>query len=173
VIEAGVADGKVTTVKRVLCTLVFVVGTIGIVFVMGLRHKSPPVLNAIRRMNRTVFNPRQMESAGTPGAYASIIQHSGRTTGRPYETPIQAVATDEGFLIGLPYGAQADWLKNVLAAGSATLVSEGRTHRVDRPELVPIDTAGDHYSAQEQRTHRMFGVDQALRLHRVDPEEAA
>lgn len=159
--------------KRVLCALVLAVAAIGIVFVVGLRRKSPPVLRAIRRMNRAVFNPRQMESAGTPGAYASIIRHSGRTSGRPYETPIQAVATDEGFLIGLPYGDQADWLKNVLAAGSATLVDEGQTHRVDQPELIPIETAADHYPPQEQRIHRMFGVDQALQLRRAGPEEAA
>ncbi|MFA9566435.1 MAG: nitroreductase family deazaflavin-dependent oxidoreductase [Acidimicrobiales bacterium] len=159
--------------KRVLCTMVLAVATTGIVFVMGLRRKSPPVLRVIRRMNHTVFNPRQMESAGTPGAYASIIRHSGRTTGRAYETPIQAVTTDEGFLIGLPYGGQADWLKNVFAAGTATLVTEGQTHAVDQPKLIPIEAAADHYSPQEQRSHRLFGVDQALLLRRVNPEEAA
>ncbi len=159
--------------KRVLGTLALAAAAIGVVFVTGLRRKSPMVLRAIRRMNRAVFNPRQMDSAGTPGAYASIIRHVGRTTGRSYETPIQAMATEDGFVIGLPYGAEADWLKNVLAAGSATLVHEGQTHQVDRPGLVPMETVSACWSPQEQRSHRWFGVDEALRLHRADSGEAA
>lgn len=159
--------------KRILAGLVLAAATIGLVFVVGLRTKSPTVLRAIRRTNRAVFNPRQMESAGTPGSYASIIRHVGRTTGRPYETPIQAVATDDGFVVGLPYGSHADWLQNVLASGSATLVHEGRTHEVDRPELVPMEVVSAHWSPQEQRTHRLFHVDQALTLRRVDPDETA
>ncbi len=156
--------------KRLLGTVALAAITIGLVFLLGLRTKSPTVLRAIRRTNRAVFNPRQMESAGTPGSYASIIRHVGRTTGRPYETPIQAVSTDGGFVVGLPYGARADWLQNVLAAGTATLVHEGRDHEIDRPELVSMEAVSAHWSLQEQRSHRLFRVDQALTLRRVDPD---
>ena len=159
--------------KRFLGTVLLAVATVGVAFVVGLRTKSRTVLRAIRRTNRAVFNPLQMESAGTPGSYASIIHHLGRTTGRPYETPIQAIATDDGFVIGLPYGSQADWLQNVLAAGSATLVHEGQTHEVDRPELVPMETVSSHWSPQEQRTHHLFRVDEALSLRRVVPADTA
>ena len=159
--------------KRLLGTVALAVVTIGVVFVVGLRTKSPTVLRAIRRTNRAVFNPRQMESAGTPGSYASIIRHVGRTTGRTYETPIQAVATSDGFVVGLPYGERADWLQNVLAAGTATLVHEGRDHGVDRPELVPMGAVSAHWSLQDQRVHRLFRVDQALRVRRVELDEGA
>lgn len=98
-----------------LVGLVLVLVAIGIVFMVGMRTKSPPVLHAVRRFNRAFTNPRAMKKAGTPGAYASVIRHVGRTTGRPYETPVEAFATDDGFLIALPYGSDADWLKNVLA----------------------------------------------------------
>jgi deazaflavin-dependent oxidoreductase (nitroreductase family) len=146
--------------------------TIVIVFVVGMRTKSPPVLKAVRKFNRAVSNPRQMESAGTVGAYASVIRHSGRTSGRPYETPVGAVATDDGFVIALPYGSQADWLKNVLASGSATIVDEGQTYRVDQPEIIPMEAAATHFPPKEQRNLRLFGVDQCLRVRRVEPEEA-
>lgn len=146
--------------------------TISIVFLLGMRTKSPPVLNAVRRVNRAVFNPRQMRSAGTPGAYASVIRHSGRTTGRPYETPVGAVASDDGFVIALPYGSQVDWLKNVLASGSATIVNEGDTYRVDQPEIIPIDVAAAHFPPKDQRSLRLFGVDQCLRVRRVEPGDA-
>jgi hypothetical protein len=59
-----------------------------IAFMLGMRARSRPLLDAVRRFNRAVANPRQMRSAGTPGAYASVIRHTGRTSGRPYATPV-------------------------------------------------------------------------------------
>ena len=154
-----------------LVGLSLVLVTILIVFLVGMRTKSPPVLKAVRKFNRAVSNPRQMESAGTPGAYASVIRHSGRTSGRSYETPVGAVATDDGFVITLPYGSQADWLKNVLASGSATIVDEGHTYRVDQPEIIPMEAAASHFPRKEQRNLRLFGVDQCLQVRRVESDE--
>ena len=128
--------------------------------------------HAVRRFNRAFTNPRTMRKAGTPGAYASIVRHVGRTTGRPYETPVETFATDDGFVISLPYGADTDWLKNVLASGSATIVDEGNTYPVDRPELVPTAVAAPHLPAKGQRTLRLFAVDQCLRVRRVAPQDA-
>jgi deazaflavin-dependent oxidoreductase (nitroreductase family) len=147
--------------------------TVSIAFLLGMRARSPRVLNAVRRVNRAIFNPLQMRSAGTPGAYASVIRHTGRTSGRPYGTPVGAVATDDGFVIVLVYGSDTDWLKNVLASGSATIVNEGRTYRVDQPEVIPMEAAALYLPAKDQRNHRFFGVDQCLRVRRVEPGEAA
>ena len=110
---------------------------LGVVFMVGMRTKSPPVLNAVRRAGRAM-RPLAMKSSGTPGANASVVRHVGRKSGRPYETPVNAVATDDGFVIALPYGRNTDWLKNVLASGSATILDEGNTYEVDRPEIVPL-----------------------------------
>jgi hypothetical protein len=67
-----------------------------IAFMLGMRARSRPLLDAVRRFNRAVSNPRQMQSAGTPGAYASVIRHTGRSSGRPYATPVGAVAAEDG-----------------------------------------------------------------------------
>jgi deazaflavin-dependent oxidoreductase (nitroreductase family) len=96
---------------------------------------------------------------------------SRRTSGRPYATHVGAVATDEGFVIALVYGSETDWLKNVLASGSATIVHEGSTYRVDEPEVVPIGTAAAYLAVNDRRNHRMFGVDQCLRVRRAEPDE--
>ncbi len=156
---------------KVLKILIGALGVLAValltIFTLGMRTESPTVLNAIRRMNRAVVNPRQRD-AGRPGAYASLIQHSGRTTGRLYETPVVAEATEDGFVIALPYGARADWLKNVLARGSATVIHEGEIHQVGEPELIPIESADAYFSPNDRRAHRVFGTDQCLRLHRVD-----
>ena len=106
------------------------------------------------------------------GAYASVVRHVGRTTGRSYETPVETFATDDGFVIALPYGSDTDWLKNVLASGSATIVDEGNTYRVDQPELVPTAVAAPHLPAKEQRNLRLFAVDRCLQVRKVEPEDA-
>jgi deazaflavin-dependent oxidoreductase (nitroreductase family) len=143
------------------------VTALGIVFMVGMRSKSPRVLNAVRRTGRAM-RPFAMKSSGTPGGNASVVRHVGRKTGRPYETPVKAVATDDGFVIALPYGRNTDWLNNVLASGSATILDEGKTYEVDRPEIVPLSVAEPLFSPKDQRTHRRFRVDQYLLLRRVD-----
>ena len=117
--------------------MALVLVAIGVVFFVGMRTGSPLVRNVVRRFNRTFGNPHQMKTAGKPGAYASVIRHVGRTTGRSYETPMVPFATEDGFVIALPYGSGTDWLKNVMASGSATIVHEGNTYQVDQPDLFP------------------------------------
>lgn len=151
--------------------LLLVVATLGIVFMVGMRTKYPPVLKAVRRMNRAVWNPRAMKTAGQPGAYASVIQHVGRTSGTPYETPIGPFPTDEGFVIALPYGTTSDWLKNVLAAGSAVIIHDGSTYQVDHPEVIPSEVALRHLPTKEKRNIRMFRIDQFLQVRRAEQLE--
>lgn len=141
---------------------------IGIVYLLGMRAKSRWVLDPMIRLQRAFINPRQMRTAGTPGAYAAVIRHRGRVSGRPYETPVGAVAVDGGFVIALPYGLRANWLRNVLASGSATLVHEGHTYAVDQPEIIPMQAVETCFSASDQRSQRLFGVDECLRLRNVE-----
>jgi deazaflavin-dependent oxidoreductase (nitroreductase family) len=96
----------------------------------------------------------------------AVVRHVGRRSGQTYETPVVAVAHDESFLIALPYGERTDWLRNVLAAGSAVLVIGGRSFKVDKPEVVPMVEATSFFPPRERRLHRLFGVESALRVHR-------
>ena len=80
--------------------------------------------------------------------------------------------TDDGFVITLPYGADSDWVKNVVAAGSATLTYEGDDYRVEHPKVVRDASLARFFSAQDQRTQRLFGVDEYLRLDRADTDAA-
>jgi deazaflavin-dependent oxidoreductase (nitroreductase family) len=155
----------------VVGALLVVLGAVGLVFVFGLRAKSPRVRSGVRHFNHAIVNPIQLKSAGAPGAYASVIRHRGRTSGRSYETPVGAVPTEDGFVIATVYGTESDWLKNVLANGTATIVHEGVVTEVDRPELVRMDDVAAWFPAKEQRAHRRFRVDQALRVRRVRVEQ--
>jgi hypothetical protein len=137
-----------------------------VLFVFGMRAKSPLALAAVRRISR-LFNPMQMKTAGKPGAYASVIEYRGRVSGRHYATPVGAVPAGADFVISLPYGTGSQWVRNVLAGGTATLRSEGATYRVDHPELVPLASVEQAFSVADQRMHRLFRVDEVLRVRRA------
>ncbi|MGZ8719656.1 MAG: hypothetical protein ACXWXY_10835 [Aeromicrobium sp.] len=159
-------------VALVLGFMVVSMVVLGVVFIIGMRRKSPLVLRAVIWLSKVSINKAQMKTAGTPGAYAAIIRHRGRVSGTAYETPVGAVATNDGFLIILPYG-RSSWARNVLASGAATLVHEGRTYDVDSPEIIPLSSIASALSSSDQRMARIFRVTDALRLRRVHPVEVA
>ncbi len=154
-----------TALLTVLAILVVALVVVATVFVVGMRTKSPLVLWPVVAISRRFLNPRQLKrGAGSPGAFASIVRHVGRRSGRPYETPVGVIAADDDFLIALPYGRRTQWLRNVLTAGGATLVTEGRTVRVDRPEIVRTIEFAERFSRMDQASFRLMGTDECLRL---------
>jgi deazaflavin-dependent oxidoreductase (nitroreductase family) len=122
--------------------------------------------DAMRQVVKRTVNRHQLRTAGRPGARAALIRHTGRTSGRPYGTPVTATPTADGFLIALPYGRRADWVRNVLAAGGATLVRDGVEYTVTDPEVVGMSAVASHFVPGDRRVHRIFGVDEVLRLTR-------
>ena len=124
--------------------LMVVLAALSIV-VIGIRTKYPPVLNRVRRYARDVGNPRQLQSAGTPGAHASLVWHTGRKSGKQYQTPVTARWTVDGFVIGLPYRPNTDWLRNVLANGSATVRYDGSSYLCHEPEVIPSAEAAHDF----------------------------
>jgi len=160
-------------ILAVVAVLFLGLAAVAILWLLGMRAKFPPTIKAMVWLTRTVMNPRQMRSAGTPGAYASVIRCRGRKSGRSYETPVVSVPTDDGFVIALPYGSRANWLRNVMASGSATIVHEGHTYAVDQPEIVPMRAVEASFSVSDQRSHRLFGVDECLRVRKAPTGPAA
>lgn len=148
--------------------LIGLVAAVLVAQVLTLRTRWDPGVTAIRRLNR-IMNRRQMKTAGRPGAAAAVIRHVGRKSGSRYETPVGVVESDDGFVVALPYGTSPDWLKNVMAAGSAEVVYEGRTFEVDRPEIVSSRGIVAYSGPVDRLLQVLYGVDQALRLRRADP----
>ena len=155
-------------ISRLVFGLAVLVGAIGALFVAGMRAKNPIVIDTVRKGGRAT-KKYVLPKAGEPGGSISVVRHVGRTTGKPYETPVQAVEVDDGFAIALPYGTNTDWLKNVMASGSATLAHDGNIHPVDRPEVVPLSDVSDRFSASDQRMHKWFRVEQCLVVREVEP----
>jgi deazaflavin-dependent oxidoreductase (nitroreductase family) len=100
-----------------------------------------PVTDAARALNKRFGNPAMMKVAGRRYFFAGIIRYKGRRSGREYAAPVWAGPTTDGFLISLPFGEVADWLKNVRAAGRVTIETRGETWAVAEPEVVDRETA--------------------------------
>lgn len=152
---------------RSIAALAVVSAVVGTTFVAGMRRKVPFVLNAVRRLGRAM-RPLSLRGAGGPASPTSVVEHVGRSSGRRYQTPVVATEIDGGYAIALPYGSNTDWLKNVLAAGRATLRSGGLIHHLEEPRVVDIDLVGARFAAKERRLHRRFGVRDALVLRAGD-----
>jgi len=127
-----------------------------------------PVQRVLRRVTR-LTRPLALRSAGKHGSNTSVVRHVGRRSGRTYDTPVVVVEQGDGFLIALPYGDRTDWVKNILAQSSATVITDGRACEVDRPEVIPMTEATAFFRPKEQRLQRRFRVESALRVHRHDP----
>ena len=97
----------------------------------------------------------------------SVVYHVGRTSGREYRNPVSAYPLGDGFVIPVLYGAQSNWVRNVLAAGEFTLRTKNRDHRLHRPEIIGPDRALPAYSPPSRRMMRKRDVQHFVWGHRA------
>jgi deazaflavin-dependent oxidoreductase (nitroreductase family) len=89
-------------------------------------------MTALAPYTTRFFNPISRRVAGwLPGL--GILSYRGRTSGKPYRTPINVFRRGAHFIFALTYGSEANWVKNVLAAGECDLTTRGRTWHLVEP----------------------------------------
>ena len=98
------------------------------------------VSDRLARFNRRVPNRVIGKIAGRRLSPVAYMHHQGRKSGRQYRTPVMPLPLRDGFLVSLPYGAERDWVRNVVAAGRCTLLRGGRRFELTDPRL--LDAAG-------------------------------
>ena len=99
--------------------------------------------------------PRRLVDATAPLAKAlagrrgvplwALIRHRGRRSGTAYETPIAIVPTRDAsiVMIGLPWGRNTNWARNVMASAAASLRWKGRDLAVMQPRIIDPAEAGN------------------------------
>jgi deazaflavin-dependent oxidoreductase (nitroreductase family) len=92
-----------------------------------------------------------------------VVVHKGRRSGRTYETPVNVFPTASGVRIALTYGADSDWVRNVIAAGGCELRTRGRTLTLTAPKVVR-DPARSGTRAFERRVLDALRVEDFLDL---------
>lgn len=94
-----------------------------------------PLPRWLARFNRIVTNRLAM---AIPRRFSPllILHHVGRYSGTPYAVPLAGFRTETGILIPPTYGPHADWVGNVLVAGTFTVDRRGRIHGYANARLV-------------------------------------
>jgi deazaflavin-dependent oxidoreductase (nitroreductase family) len=123
-----------------------------------------PLRDAVRTFNKYLLNPAMMHLAGRKHWYAAVIRHTGRRSDKRYATPVVADRVSDGFILPLPYGTAVDWLRNVQAAGRATITVGGQTYDVAEPEIIDAAAAGPQLSPRRRRAFQRFGIENYLRV---------
>lgn len=122
-----------------------------------------PIPDRVARTNRYVANPIVRTFAGRIPPFA-IVFHRGRKSGRVYQTPIMAYRTADGYVVALTYGANRDWVTNVLHTGGCYLQVRGRRVRLDSPEIIEGRPGMESMPGVIRPFLKLLGVDKFLIL---------
>ena len=118
-----------------------------------------PVPMWVAEVNKRVFNPMEKRKGKRP-----VITHVGRSSGKTYQTPLDAHEVDGGFIFILMYGSKSDWVQNVLAAGTASVTKDGKIFELESPRLISEDEAWQQLPATVQAPPGVLNVSEYLRM---------
>ena len=119
-----------------------------------------PLPASLARFNKKVTNRITTPFARhLPGF--GIVVHQGRRSGRTYRNPVSVFRRSGGYVFALTYGRDPDWVRNVLAAGSAHLVTRGHERALTKPRIVN-DPTRSAVPAPVRPVLRAIGVDDFL-----------
>lgn len=110
-------------------------------------------------INKHVFNRMALKRDSWP-----VLTHVGRTSGKVYRTPLEVHRIDGGVVFILIYGSESDWVKNILAAGEATLTTKGDEEKLVSPRLIAEDEAWKTMSPETKRPPKLLKVSEFLRM---------
>jgi deazaflavin-dependent oxidoreductase (nitroreductase family) len=104
-----------------------------------------PISKRVARFNKRVTNRITRHIASWVPGFA-IVSHVGRHSGRLYRTPVNVFRDGDRYVFALTYGADSDWVENVLAAGGCELETRRKTVELRHPtrftdptrHLIPI-----------------------------------
>jgi len=168
---AGTGARGATSYRRVALSVAGAAGAAAVVYAVApsvihiviWRTRWQPGLDALRRYHRRVDKRTMLRTAGGAGQSAAVVHHVGRHSGRVYSTAVWAHRVGESFWVGLPYGSDVDWLRNVRAAGGCDLEHDGVRHPVIHPLVLPV-AALPAALGRVRMMLRLMGVREVLRV---------
>jgi deazaflavin-dependent oxidoreductase (nitroreductase family) len=96
----------------------------------------------LRPFTTRVVNPLTRLVAGWLPMFG-ILRYRGRKSGKEYRTPMNVFRQGDEYVFALTYGAEVQWVKNILAAGEVRLRSMGRDRRLVEPRVYSDPTRRD------------------------------
>jgi deazaflavin-dependent oxidoreductase (nitroreductase family) len=92
---------------------------------------------ALAKYTRGAVNTMTLHFAGH-AAFADL-EHRGRKSGIVHHTPVRAFRTGETVVVGLNFGRQSDWYRNIKAAGTCRMRLGREQLTLGPPTLVPVE----------------------------------
>jgi len=118
-----------------------------------------PLPQWLARVNRRVFNPRELKRGIRP-----VLTHVGRSSGETYNTPLDAHPIADGYIFIVNYGSRSDWVQNVLASGTAVLTIDGGAIELVSPALLSKETAWQLLAETTKRPAAFLKITEYLRM---------
>ena len=94
----------------------------------------------------------------------SVVRHTGRRSGRTFDTPVAARRWEDGFVLALAFGSGAHWYRNLLATGGGVIRWRGKESPVGTPEPIGVDEALTAFNAVQRAGLRAAGIDGYIRV---------
>jgi deazaflavin-dependent oxidoreductase (nitroreductase family) len=90
-----------------------------------------------------------------------VVIHKGRRSGRTYRTPVILFRDDRNYTFVLVYG-RGDWVRNMVQAGGAQVLTRGLIHTIVDPRIVEDHEHAD-LAAPVRQIFQLLHVDEELR----------
>lgn len=121
----------------------------------------------LRTFNKYVTNRVLRGFAHSSRGPFAILRHTGRRSGKQYETTFWVWPQGEDFVIALTYGPEVDWLRNLRASNKGMLFWHGKTYTISDPELIESSAALSAFPAFIRFVMRRLGTHQFVRVKAV------
>jgi deazaflavin-dependent oxidoreductase (nitroreductase family) len=89
----------------------------------------------------------------------SVVRHTGRRSGKAFETPVAARRVRGGFVLTLAFGSGANWFRNLVAAGGGSIRWRGIEYPVGAPERIDVESGMSAFNAVQRVGLRAADVD--------------
>jgi deazaflavin-dependent oxidoreductase (nitroreductase family) len=113
---------------------------------------------------RPILNPLMLGLTRSKVLHFAVVQHRGRRSGRVYATPVAARPIPDGFVVPLTFGEQADWFRNVQAAGGCVIAWKGAKYPVVEPKVIDRAAARAAFTSLERVMLALMGMENFVLL---------
>ena len=96
--------------------------------------------------------------------FFSVVRHTGRRSGRTFETPVAARRIPDGFVLALAFGTGAHWYRNLAAAGGGFIRWRGIDYPVGAPQPIDAESALAAFLPIQRAGLRAFDIDGYIRV---------
>lgn len=121
-----------------------------------------PLPKWLAQINKRVVNRMELKRGVRP-----VLIHVGRSSGTTFFTPLDAHPIDGGYVFIMNYGRDSDWVRNTLAAGSASLRVGDDEVALVSPRVITKEEALPLLPATSKWPPNPMNVTECLRMNLV------